>query len=78
MQVLKLVIFLSGGIAQGFDKEIPTDIIYKARNMLPEEFFLTIIDEFNRVYSASLSLLISNGATSRHLAHDRTLARREK
>ena len=50
MQVLKQGMFLSGGIAQAFYKEIPTDIILKARNMLPEEFFLTIIDEFNRVH----------------------------
>ncbi len=49
MQVLKKGMFLSGGIAQAFYKEIPTDIILKVRNMLPEEFFLTIIDEFNRV-----------------------------
>ena len=49
MQVLKQGMSLNGGIAQAFDKEIPTVIILKAINMLPEEFFLTIIDEFNRV-----------------------------
>ncbi len=49
MQVLKQGMLLNGGIAQAFYKEIPTDIFLKARNMLPEEFFLTIIDEFNRV-----------------------------
>jgi hypothetical protein len=49
MQVLKQGMFLNGGIAQAFYKEIPTDIILKAINMLPEDFFLTIIDEFNRV-----------------------------
>jgi hypothetical protein len=32
----------------GFYREIPSEIIIKARNMLPEEF-LTIIDEFNSV-----------------------------
>jgi len=37
MQVLKQGMFLSGGITQAFYKEIPTDIILKARNMLPEE-----------------------------------------
>ena len=35
-----------GGIAQALYKEIPSEIILKARKMLPEEF-LTIIDEFN-------------------------------
>ena len=39
---------IAGGIAQAFYKEIPSKIISKARNLLPEEF-LTIIDEFNRV-----------------------------
>jgi len=48
MQVLKQGMFLSGGIAQAFYEEIPTDIILKTRNMLPEEF-LTIIDACNRV-----------------------------
>jgi len=37
---------IAGGIAQAFYKEIPSEIISKARNMLPEEF-LTVIDEFN-------------------------------
>ncbi len=37
---------IAGGIAQAFYKEIPSKIISKARNLLPEEF-LTIIDEFN-------------------------------
>jgi len=41
--------FLSGGIAQAFYKVISTYIILNARNTLPEEFFLTIIDEFNKV-----------------------------
>lgn len=50
MQVLKQGMLLNGGIAQAFYKEIPTDIFLKARNMLPEEFFLTIIYEFNRVH----------------------------
>ncbi|MCP4369061.1 MAG: ADP-ribosylglycohydrolase family protein, partial [Deltaproteobacteria bacterium] len=35
-----------GGIAQAFYKEIPGEIISKARNLLPEEF-LTVIDKFN-------------------------------
>jgi len=39
MQVLKQGMFLNGGIVQAFYKEIPTEIILKARNMLPEEFF---------------------------------------
>jgi ADP-ribosylglycohydrolase len=37
---------IAGGISQAFYKEIPSEIISKARNLLPEEF-LTIIDEFN-------------------------------
>ncbi|MBW2590103.1 MAG: ADP-ribosylglycohydrolase family protein, partial [Deltaproteobacteria bacterium] len=37
---------IAGGIAQAFYKEIPAEIILKARNILPEDF-LTIIDEFN-------------------------------
>ncbi len=49
MQVLKQGMFLSEGIGQAFYKEIPIDIILKERNVLPEEFFLTIIDESNRV-----------------------------
>lgn len=39
---------IAGGIAQAFYKEIPSEIILKARKILPEEL-LTIIDEFNRV-----------------------------
>ncbi len=41
---------IAGGIAQAFYKDIPSEVISKARNMLPEEF-LTIIDEFTRIYS---------------------------
>jgi len=39
---------IAAGISQAFYKEIPGEIISKARNLLSEEF-LTIIDEFNRV-----------------------------
>jgi len=40
---------IAGGIAQAFYKEIPSEIISKARKMLPEEI-LTIIDEFTLIY----------------------------
>ena len=40
---------IAGGIAHAFYKEIPSEIISRARNMLPEEF-LAIIDEFTLIY----------------------------
>jgi len=40
---------ITGGIAQGFYKEIPESIVSNVRKRLPEEF-LSVIDEFNLRY----------------------------